>query len=216
MVKIWTAIIAAALFCLFTISLARASAQVALPLRDADPALRLPSEPINTQAAAKTNTEIDPNFADVSAVPMTKITFRPVNRHFLKRPCRHHFKFYPTMRDNQQIPYGNDMLIASGENSDFKQHVGHGGGKRIPGRWMRMHHHHLRYRRGEDSDSDNEEEDDRVKKVMFKRYDYNRFDREKKLKKLRQRFRIGNEKKEAKSKTASFFKGVRKFLNNYF
>ncbi|KAG6389232.1 hypothetical protein SASPL_150694 [Salvia splendens] len=294
MAKFRTAIIAAALFCLFTVSLARSpldltvtAAQVALPLRDDAPAQRLPSEPIN-DADAKTNAETDPSFAVVSSAPMTRITFRPINRLFLKRPCRLHFKFYPTMRDNQhislgndmiiasgentdfkqptvrdnrqislgkdmiiasgerdnqqlgndmliasgerdnqqlslgngmliasgerdnhQISLGNDMLIASGENTDFKQPAVHGGGNRIPERWMRMHHH-LRHRRS------NEEEVDRVKKAVFKRYDYDCFDREKKLKKLRQRFMIRNKIKEEKPKKSPFFKGVRKFLNSYF
>ncbi|KAG6391068.1 hypothetical protein SASPL_148816 [Salvia splendens] len=294
MTKFRTAIIAAALFCLFTISLARSppdltitTAQVALPLRDDDPALRLSSEPINTDADAKTNPETDPNFSVASSAPMTRITFRPINRLFLKRPCRHHFKFYPTMRDNHQISLGNDMLIASGENTDikqpavmdnhqislgndmliatdlkqptvrdnnqislendmliatdfkqptvrdnrqislgndmlivsgkntdFKQPAVRGGGKRIPGRWIRMHRHHLR-RRSEDTNNDNEEEVDRGKRVVFKHYDYDRFDREKKLKILKQRFILRNEKEE-KTKKSPFFKGVRKFLNNYF
>lgn len=226
MAKFRTAILAAALFCLFTVSLARAppkidasAAQVALPLSDADAdpvALRLP-----TEADAKANTETDPNLAVVSAVPLTEVAFRPVNRRFhVKRPCRHHFKFYPTMRESEPIPYGNDMILASGENSDFEQPIARAGGKRIPGRWMRTHHrhHHLRHRRGEDtdSDSDNEEEEDRVKKVVFKRYDYDRFDREKKLKLLRQHFRFANEKKKEETPKRGFMKGVRKFLDNYF
>ncbi|KAL1552026.1 hypothetical protein AAHA92_12874 [Salvia divinorum] len=216
---------AAALFCLFTVSLARpppritadtsATTSAAFPLSDADPSLLLPSEPI------KANTETDPNFAVVSAVPLTEITFRPVNRRFhVKRPCRgrhHHFKFYPTMRESEPIPYGNDMILASGENSDFEQPIFRSGGKRIPGRWTRVRNHHLRqrHRRGEDSDSEEEEEEDRVvKRAAFKRYDYDRFDREKRMKKLRQRLRVGNERKEAEM--PGFMKGVRKFLTNYF
>ncbi|KAH6783402.1 hypothetical protein C2S52_008361 [Perilla frutescens var. hirtella] len=228
MAKFRTAIIAAALFCLFTVSLARAppkidesatTTDVALPLPDADPALRLPSEPINTQTEAKANAEADPSSAVISAVPLTEITFRPINRRFhlrSKRPCRHQFKFYPTMKENEEISYGNDMILSSGENSDFELPIARGGGKRIPGRWMRTHHHHhhhLRYH-DEDSDSDSDDEED-VKKVVFKRYGYDRFDREKKLNKLRKHFRVHNEEEEKKKK-GGFMRGVRKFLDHYF
>lgn len=222
MAKFRTTIIAAAILCFFTVSLARttpanddaaATTQVALPLPSADPALRLP-----TETDAKANAETDPNSAVVSAVPLTEITFRPVNRRFhlrSKRPCRHHFKFYPTTRENEEISYGNDMILSSGENSDFEQPIVRGGGKRIPGRWMRMHHHHrLRGHHDDDSDSDDEEEEDRVKKVVFKRYDYDRFDREKKLKKLRKHFRVRNEEAEKKKK-GGFMIRVRKFLDHY-
>lgn len=229
MAKFRTAIFAAALLCFFTVSLARSTpasddssaaavtTQVALPLSSADPALRLPAD-----TDAKANTETDPNSAVVTAVPLTEITFRPVNRRFhlrSKRPCRHHFKFYPTVRENEEISYGNDMILSSGENSDFEQPIARGAGKRIPGRWMRMHHHHrLRRHRDEDSDvdsdSEDEEEEDRVKKVVFKRYDYDRFDREKKLKKLRKHFRVRNEEPEQKKK-GGFMIRVRKFLDHY-
>ncbi|KAG6409352.1 hypothetical protein SASPL_127391 [Salvia splendens] len=200
------AIAAAALFCLFTVSLARPPPRLTA---DSVTALRLPSEPIKADEA-----ETDPNFAVVSAVPLTEITFRPVNRRFhVKRPCRgrhhHHFKLYPTMmRKSEPIPFGNDMI---GENSDFEQP--------IPGRWTRVRNHHLRQRqrRREESDSEEEDDDDEnrvMKRAVFKRFDYDRFDREKRMTKLRQRLRIGNERKE--DEMPGFIKGVRKFLTNYF
>ncbi|KAG6388228.1 hypothetical protein SASPL_153428 [Salvia splendens] len=188
---------AAALFCLFTVSLARPPPR--LTADSSDPALRLPSEPIKADA------ETDPNFAVVSAVPLTEITFRPVNR-----PCRgHHFKLHPAMmRRSEPIPFANDVI---GENSDFEQP--------IPTRWTRVRNHHLRqrHRRREDSDSEGEGDDENraVKRAVFKRFDYDRFDREKRMKKLRQRLRIGNERKE-EDEMPGFVKGVRKFLTNYF
>lgn len=230
MAQFRTATIAAALFCLFAVSLSRAPpqidesaattlAQLSLPLSDADLALRLPSELVNTEADAKATAEVDSDPDIVTSVPMTELTFRPINRRFhvrSKRPCRHHFKFYHTMRENEAIPYGNDMILPSGENSDFEEPIVRGGGNRIPGRWMRLHHHHhhLRHRRDEETDSDNEEDVGRMKKVVLKRDNFDRFDREKKLKKLREQFRVQKEEEE-KSKKSGFMKGVRKFLDHY-
>ena len=120
------------------------------------------------------------------------------------------------MREKEEISYGNDMIRSSGENSDFEQPIVRGGGKRIPGRWMRMHHHHHHLRHhGEDSDSDSDDEEEDVKKVVFKRYNFDRFDREKNLSKLRKRFRVHNHNEEEKKKKGGFMRGVRKFLDNY-
>lgn len=202
------------LFCLFTLSLARTSpenddvtTQVSLPLAEAMPAVRLPSEPVKTGTVS--------NAAVANSVPLTKVTFRPVNRRFRvgsKHPCRHQFKIYPTLREIEEFPFGDDMIVPSGENSDFEDPVLHGEGRRFRRRWVRLHHHH-----DEDSDSDDDEDEERIKKI-FKRYDYDRFDREKKLKvlkKMRKHFRHQNEEKE-REKKGGFMKRVRKFLDHYF
>ncbi|KAL8521248.1 hypothetical protein ACS0TY_011692 [Phlomoides rotata] len=198
-----TTIIAVALFCLFALSFAgdatekdESTTQVSLPLSEAaaNPALRLPTDPVNT--------ETESNSAVVaSSMPLTKTRFRPVNRRFRVRsghPCRHHFKFYPTTRVNGEVPYGNDMLVSTGEKSDFQEPILHGEGRRIRGRWVRMHHHH---HHDEDSDSD-DEDDDRLKKIVLQRYEKN----------SRKHFRSEEEKK----KNGGFMKIVRKFLDHYF
>ncbi|KAI3468622.1 hypothetical protein Pfo_025285 [Paulownia fortunei] len=225
-----------ALFCLFTLSLAHTApehdevtTQVSLPLSEASPMLRLPSGPVNTETESnstvvttvpltKLNTETESNAAVVTSAPLIKSTFRPVNRRFhvrSKHPCRHHVKVQPTMGENEVIPYGNDMIVSSGENSDFEDPVLHGEGRSVPGRWVRLHHHH---HDDEDSDSDEDEDEDQVKKIVFKRYDHNSFDREKELKvlkKLRKHFRHQNGEEEKKKK-GGFMKRVRKFLDQYF
>ncbi|KAG8375089.1 hypothetical protein BUALT_Bualt10G0064100 [Buddleja alternifolia] len=208
---------AVALLCLFTLSVARTPSEnedvttaISLPISESTAAVRVRSE------AANAETE-----SDSAAVPLTRITFRPINRRFdvrSKRPCRHHSRFNnPRMKE---IPYGNDMIVASGENSDFEDPVIHGGGRRTSGWWVRLHHHHHRHR-DEDSDSDSDnEDDDRKKKMVFKRYDHGRFDTEKQLKALkemRKRFRHESEEEEEKHKKGTgFMRRVRKFLDNYF
>lgn len=200
MAKHCTTVIAVVLFCLFTLSIAgdatendESTTQVSLPLSE-PVALRLPSDPVNT--------ETESNSAVVaSSVPLTKIRFRPINRRFRVRsghPCRHHFKFYPKMRVNGEVPYGNDMVVSTGEKIDFQEPVVRVDGRRIPGRWVRMHHRH---HHDEDSDSD-DEDDDRLKKLVLKHSEY----------KLRQHFRTGEEKR----KNCGFMKRVRKFLDRYF
>ncbi|KAK4389188.1 hypothetical protein Sango_2255800 [Sesamum angolense] len=214
MAKFYAAVIA--LFCLFTLSLARTSpenddvtTQVSLPLAEPRPVDRLPSEPVKT--------ETESNSVVATSVPLTKITFRPINRRFRvgsKRPCRHHFRIYPTLREIDEIPFGDDMIVPSGENSDFENPVLHGEGPRIRRRWVKLHHHH---HHDEDSDSDDDEDDEGIKKI-FKRYDYDRFNREKELKvlkKMRKHFRLQHEEKE-REKRSGFMKRVRKFLDHYF
>ncbi|PIN21012.1 hypothetical protein CDL12_06295 [Handroanthus impetiginosus] len=210
MAKFAAAIIA--LFCLFTLSLARSPAEndesttaVSFPLSETRPMLR---EAANAESESKS--------AAVTSAPLTKITIRPVNRRFRvgsKDPCRHHFRFYSTLRGNEEIPFGNDMILSSGENGDFVNPALRGEGQPINGR-VRLHHHH-HHHEDEDSDSDDEEEHDRIKKAVFNRFDFNRFDREKKLKglkKMRKHFRLQNEEE----KEEGFMRRVRKFFDDFF
>ncbi|KAK6158364.1 hypothetical protein DH2020_005678 [Rehmannia glutinosa] len=187
-----------ALFCLFTLSIAahtppendEATTKASLPLTHPNPNLHLSS-------------------VDLS-VPLTT-TFRTVNRRFpvrSKHPCRHHLKIHPTMMEKEEIPYGNDMIVSSGENSDFEEPVLHDGGRRIRRRWGRLHHYH-HHHDGEDSDSDDE---DRIKKIVFKRFD--RENEFRVLKKLKH-FRIQNAEGE-KKKNSGVMKRVGKFLDHYF
>ncbi|KAL3652767.1 hypothetical protein CASFOL_002448 [Castilleja foliolosa] len=160
-----------ALFCFFTLSLA----SHAPPVNDeatTHVAVHNPNEPINSEK--QFNTFV------VSSTKWTKIPFREVNRHFSVRsklPCRHHRKFRP---------YSKDMVIPSGENSDFEAPVVYG--ERVSGRWFRLHRHQ---NHGDDDEG-------QVKKTAFKRHVYNRFDKEEGLKGL---------------KNGGF---VRKFLDKYF
>ncbi|PIN21013.1 hypothetical protein CDL12_06296 [Handroanthus impetiginosus] len=172
------------------------------------------------------NDESESKSAVATSVPLTKVTFRPVNHRFRvgsKDPCRHHFRFYPTLRGNEEIPYGNDMILSSGENGDFVNPALRGEGQPINKR-VTLHHHHYHHHEDEDSDSDDEdsdsdsedeEEHDRIKKAVFKRFDFNRFDKEKKLKalkKMRKHFRLQNEE----AKIGGFMRRVRKFFDYFF
>ncbi|MFX6532887.1 hypothetical protein ABTG41_01185, partial [Acinetobacter baumannii] len=190
-------ITAIVLFCLLTLSFARVTPEnddvttsVSLPVSDVSTKLRLPSE---TESK--------------SAVPLTAISLHLINRRFpmrSKRPCHHH-------KDHVKIHYGNDMIVSSGENSDF-DNLGaiHG----VERRWIRLHHHHHDKHHDEDSDSDSDSDDeDDEHENKIKRHDHNRFDGKMAWKKMRTHWRIHHEEEE---KRAGFMKRVGDFFGRYF
>ncbi|KAL7159937.1 hypothetical protein ABFS83_01G061500 [Erythranthe nasuta] len=199
--KICSALIA--LFCLITFSIA------------AD----LPSE--NDESTAQVSfplTEAERDSAVANLPPLTRmITLRPVNRRFdvrSKHPCRgrrHSRVYHAVMRreNEEQIPYGDDMLVSSGENSDFVDNLQlNTDDRRFPLRSMHDHHfHHHHHHHDEDSDSDSDDEDDHGDRINKKM---------KVLKKWRNHFRHQNTEADPENKEFSFMKRVRKFLDHYF
>ncbi|XP_028774841.1 histidine-rich glycoprotein-like [Neltuma alba] len=83
------------------------------------------------------------------SVPITTITFRPLNRHMPWRPmpfpfhhghrCRHNHKFKPwnPRIPHHQIPYGNDMILSNGEEKDSDV-LPDDRVPKIPTRWTRF------------------------------------------------------------------------------
>ncbi|XVE58050.1 hypothetical protein DITRI_Ditri04bG0139200 [Diplodiscus trichospermus] len=86
--------------------------------------------------------------SSVESVPLTTISFRPVNRHFPRRPlipfrhkhnCRFHKRFRPMNPGFQQkryISYGNDMIL-SDLTTRFDP-VSSDGVRQIEARWARF------------------------------------------------------------------------------
>ncbi|EXC63302.1 hypothetical protein L484_000045 [Morus notabilis] len=82
------------------------------------------------------------------AAPLTLISFRPVNRHFPRRPfpltlrhghrCRHHFmKQWGQRRPHGDIiPYGNDMILSTEDRPSFDPVLRSG----FPARWIKIRH----------------------------------------------------------------------------
>ncbi|KAL7122852.1 hypothetical protein ACP275_01G069900 [Erythranthe tilingii] len=197
--KICAALIA--LFCLITLSIAadlppendESTTQVSLPL-----------------------TEAERDSAVVNLPPLTRmITLRPVNRRFdvrSKHPCRgrRHSRFYHAVmrRENEeQTPYGDDMLVSSGENSDFVDLQLNTDDRRFPLRSMHHHHDHHHHDEDSDSDSDSDDEDDHGDRINKKM---------KVLKKWKNHFGHHNTDADPEKKESGFMKRVRKFLDHYF
>lgn len=98
-------------------------------------------------------------FKHSETVPLTVISFRPINRHFPRRPfplsfrhghrCRHgHRQFGPWTprfhggereRDQDVVSYGDDMILSSGDDTRFVPAF-HGGPRQIPARWENFRH----------------------------------------------------------------------------
>ncbi|PSS11320.1 Myb-related protein like [Actinidia chinensis var. chinensis] len=126
------------------------SSSLPVPEADAKPTLLLPSEKTSAEIDAEDLPESETRTVD--ALPLTIVTFRPVNRHVPSmraypfrigvRRCRHGMRpmMYPRARGGE-VPYGDDMILG-GERRDFDPEMFHGGVRQIPARWMRFHHHH--------------------------------------------------------------------------
>lgn len=114
-------------------------------------ATKLPDSDGPTILANEESTE----FTHSESVPLTVISFRPVNRHFPRRPfplsfrhghrCRHgrrHVgpwspRFHGGERDRDAVPYGNDMIL--GDDLAFDP-VFRGLPRQIPPRWGSFRH----------------------------------------------------------------------------
>lgn len=227
---------AAVLFFLFTLIVARSplkplekdddttSKSQSLPADHESSVIRIPTAEILN--ADKNNHRIEPDSLIVHSVPLDLATarFRPINRRFYSRTkhpvhnCRHHYHlnrddFFKgnsvERKERLEVPYGDDMLVSSGENSDFEEPPTFRGVRRIPSRWMRLHHHHQHQHQDDDDD------DDSVTRIMLKRKIVDRLNGENKWKK---HFGGENEKAkdEKKMKSNSLMKSMRKFLDRYF
>ncbi|KAK4262878.1 hypothetical protein QN277_028377 [Acacia crassicarpa] len=109
------------------------------------------------------------------SIPITTITFRPINRHmpwrqmrFPARPghrCRHNHKFKPwnPRLPRHQIPYGNDMILSNGQENNFDV-LPDDRVPKIPMRWTT-------FGRFESQFTD-EPGMERIKEVMTRRYRY--------------------------------------------
>ncbi|CAN4077595.1 unnamed protein product [Withania somnifera] len=193
------------------------------------------------------------------ALPLTFLRLRPINRHFPVRSrspsqlCHHHLQHAHNLKPRTQstflddvIPYGNDMLLSSGDNNNF-DHVFPGGMHLVPEEWMRFLYHN-----NEDDDDEqkmskfiikrnnhnnfgkmklkdhlydpfDEEEDGDDKISAMQHEDHHSFDKKKMKKHLHhhheqeeQEPKEGNDSHKEKRKTGGFVKHIRKFLDNYF
>lgn len=153
---------------------------------------------------------VEEAFSTIEQMPLTVVTFRPINRHFRpihdRRPlpflkphrCRHHhFKPMGPRFVHREIPYGNDMIMAKGDREEGPASVGpvfRGERlRRLPSRWMKLHH------RGPKIPMRHEEFSGENFKPMRPQVEEENMDR------------TSGEKKEH----GGFFKGIRKFLNGF-
>ncbi|XP_022721258.1 uncharacterized protein LOC111278843 [Durio zibethinus] len=110
--------------------------------------------------------------SDVEFIPLTTISFHPVNRHFPRRPlipfrhkhnCRFHKRFRPLnprLQQKHRISYGDDMILSDGgtgfdpesrwprfpdDATESKEHVD----------FLKPHHHDHEYDHEHDHDHDN-------------------------------------------------------------
>uniref|UniRef100_A0A2P2JQ35 Uncharacterized protein n=1 Tax=Rhizophora mucronata TaxID=61149 RepID=A0A2P2JQ35_RHIMU len=90
--------------------------------------------------------------SETQTVPLTFVSFRPINRHFPRRSfipffgrghrCRHHHhhrRFPKPLGPRFEIPYGDDMIL-SGEGDRSFDPMSRGGARQIPGRWASFRH----------------------------------------------------------------------------
>ncbi|OIT36058.1 hypothetical protein A4A49_27802 [Nicotiana attenuata] len=147
-----------------------------LPERDATPTNQLDKETHHVQEIQDLP---EPKAKKIKALPLTFVRLRPINRHFRARSsrlpnrlCHHHFHHAHNLKpkthldDHDQIPYGKDMILSSGEKSDFDDHAMFDGGMhQVPEEWMSFLH-------------DNNEDDDdeqKMSKFIIKRDNHNKF-----------------------------------------
>ncbi|CDP12144.1 unnamed protein product [Coffea canephora] len=200
---------------------------------DASSVLHLPSDRVNDDVSRSNQPAVDiPESVSISvgSIPLRVSTFRPINRHFpisssfRFRNCRHHHQhhhdrpfFKPIGQQQQQhvkVPYGNDMILSTGESNELDPFIFHHGRmRRIPAKLVKFHHHH--------HDDHHEEDDDGFSKFVSKHS--HRFGEEKFKKHLRHheeeedednreemKERVGKREEEG-----SFMKRIRKFLDRF-
>lgn len=203
---------------------------------DVSSVLHLPSDSVNDDLSRSNQPAVDndiPESESISAgsIPLRVATFRPINRHFpisstfRFRNCRHrhhhhdHPFFMPFRGQRQQehvrVPYGNDMILSTGESNEFDPFIFHHGRmRRIPAKWIKFHHHHHH-------DDHHEEDDDGFSKFVSKHR--HRFGEEKFKKHLRHHEEEEDEdiheemKKRGRKReeAGSFMERIRKFLDHF-
>ncbi|TYI69226.1 hypothetical protein E1A91_D08G139800v1 [Gossypium mustelinum] len=97
---------------------------------DPESAILLPSEKPHFEPPKLLDFKHDDDASGVASVPLTRISFNPVNRHFPRRPlipfrhkhnCRFHKRFRPLnprFHQKRFISYGNDMILSNERRFD--------------------------------------------------------------------------------------------------
>ncbi|KAB2017117.1 hypothetical protein ES319_D08G139200v1 [Gossypium barbadense] len=97
---------------------------------DPESAILLPSEKPHFEPPKFLDFKHDDDASGVASVPLTRIRFNPVNRHFPRRPlnpfrhkhnCRFHKRFRllnPRFHQKRFISYGNDMILSNERSFD--------------------------------------------------------------------------------------------------
>ncbi|KAJ6415056.1 hypothetical protein OIU84_003952 [Salix udensis] len=129
----------------------------------ATPVLLLPSQKPETEPATEikypdevgTDEQTEPGSSSTeiktesteSAAPLTVVTFRPTNLHFLPQrpllPFRHRHRCRHGHRMMKPRFYGNDMIVSGEKDVDFElgdHQERRGVDRQIPARWTRFHH----------------------------------------------------------------------------
>lgn len=183
---------------LITLFLPRENLEPETELAETSTGTKLPDgdpETVTTEGIKRTQIETD-------SVPLTAATFRPINRHFVRRPfhlfrdrrpCRNHRRNYYQFK----FPYGDDMILTGGEDTVFGplRRVD----RRIPARWTRFQDVGARFP-GSRYDVEWREDMLRPHHHHHHRHDVVERDYEEREKK------IGD----------GFMKGIRKFLEHHF
>uniref|UniRef100_A0A2P2JQ28 Uncharacterized protein LOC103404356 n=1 Tax=Rhizophora mucronata TaxID=61149 RepID=A0A2P2JQ28_RHIMU len=99
----------------------------------------------------------EPLERETQSSPLTFINFRPINRHFPRRPfipffrhghrCRHHHhhlhrfaKSWGPRLNGREIPYGDDMIVPGKDNVLDFHPSSRGVARQIPRRWTSFRH----------------------------------------------------------------------------
>lgn len=149
---------------------------------------KLPEKVIGTSESIHERSETESD----KTVPLTVVTFRPINRHFPRRPlipfrrahrCRgshhHHNQFKPwgssRFSGPQEVSYGSDMILSGGEDKGFSPVFNHGGNRlsfikdekreEMITRRHHNHHHDHDHEEGEEREHEHEHEGGFVKGI---------------------------------------------------
>ncbi|XP_002509948.2 uncharacterized protein LOC8287759 [Ricinus communis] len=180
---------------------------------ETEPATFVDLEPEDTEIPKLSETEskqekTEPALTD--SVPLTVITFRPINRHIARRSVnpfrrgrgchgRHHHHFnqfkIKNAQDQGQRSYGDDMIISGGEYL--------GSDRRVPARWAKFNHggHGFSFTNEEDKRN---EMNDRPRHHHHHHHHHRHEEEEGEVKDHKHEYYKGG-----------FMKRIRKFLNNF-
>ncbi|KAJ9173713.1 hypothetical protein P3X46_016823 [Hevea brasiliensis] len=165
---------------------------------------KLPGKEIGTSESFHEKSETETTVT----VPLTLITFRPINRHFLRRPlipfrrghrCRgryqHHNQLKPwgglRFKSPREVYFGNDMILSGGKD------LGLAGPRQIPVRWTRFNHGGNRF----SFVNDESRREEMIKRPHHHQHHRHHHEEE--------------EEGEEREHEGAFMKGIRKFLNHF-
>ena len=169
------------------------------------------------------------NTADASkseAVPLTIISFRPVGRHFPRRPfplslrpghrCGHGRRqpkrwtprFHGSERE-KDTPYGDDMILSSGDEMKFDRPF-RGGARQIPARWFNFRHGGPRFPYKHDDDMESERPHRHHRRHHHHDHD---LDQENEVEENHREHKHDHEHRH--EHRGGLFRGFRKFLNRF-